>query len=129
MKRKILTSFGLVTVRVRCYQHRGGHRVYPLRDVCAVASETARAGERRVPMVVERPYGWSMGLLGKEFGMRQERLPRSRGEKKHRQSEAERAKIYKEARSGEESNLQLSIYCEFLPILGWRHSKLIPKAF
>ncbi len=28
-RRTILTSVGGVTVRVRCYQHKGGRRVYP----------------------------------------------------------------------------------------------------
>lgn len=109
IRRKILTSVGLVTVQVRCYKHRGGHRVYPLRDVCGIGSETPRAHERCMRLVVERPYGWSAQLLREEFGMRLSRMrlwkiAQEEGEREHRQLEAQRAKIYEEARVGEESS-------------------------
>jgi hypothetical protein len=109
LRRKILTSVGVVSVRVRCYRHRSGHRVYPLRDVCGIAFETPRARERCVRLVVERSYGSSAELLWEEFGMRLSRMrlwkiAQEEGVKEHQQLEVERARIYEKAQAGEESS-------------------------
>jgi hypothetical protein len=103
-RRKILTSVGVVTVRVRCYRHRSGHRIYPLRDVCGIAFETPRARERCVRLVVERSYGSSAELLREEFGMKLWKIAQEEGAREHQQLEAERAKLYEKAQAGEESS-------------------------
>jgi hypothetical protein len=106
--RKILTSVGLVTVRVRCYEHKGGHRLYPLRDLCGIGSETGRARQRCVRMVVERSYGWSAGVLREEFGMKLSRMrlwkiAQEEGRRSQAALEAERTRIFEQAQDEGES--------------------------
>lgn len=104
-KRTILTSFGEITLRVRCYENRRGHRIYPLGDLCGIGTETVRARERCVRLAVERPYGWSAELLGDEFGMELSRMRlwkiiQQQGQQAQQQLEVERAKIYEQAQAG-----------------------------
>ncbi|MBM4160897.1 MAG: hypothetical protein FJ217_07350 [Ignavibacteria bacterium] len=73
-QRRVLTSFGQVTIQIRYYQNKQGHRIYPLRDVYGIGSETVRARERCVRLAVERPYGWSAELLQEEFGLQLGRM-------------------------------------------------------
>lgn len=106
-KRRIVTSVGVVEVRVRCYEHRGGHRGYPLRDLCGIGSETARARERCVRLAVERPYGWSAELLRGEMGiaisrMRLWKIVQQEGKRTHQELEAARVQMYEQARTGPE---------------------------
>lgn len=106
-QRRVLTSIGEVTIRVRCYENRRGHRIYPLRDVCGIGSETQRARERCVRLVVERSYGWSAGLLREEFGMglgqmRLWKIAQQEGQQAQEQLEAKRAKLYEQALAGAE---------------------------
>jgi len=107
-RRAVLTGFGEVTIRVRCYENKRGHRIYPLRDEWGIGSETLRARERCVRLVVERPYGWSAELLREEFGIRLGRMRlwkivQEEGKQAQEQLELERAKIYEQAQVGEEA--------------------------
>jgi len=109
-RRRVLTAFGEVVIRVRCYENKRGHRIYPLRDVCGIGSETLRARQRCVRLAVERAYGWSAELLREEFGMRLGRMRlwkivQQEGQHAHQQLELERAKIYEQAQAGAEQGL------------------------
>lgn len=108
-KRKILTRFGVVEVQVRLYENRRGHRIYPLRDICGIGGETEGARRRCIRLVVERPYAWSATILREEFGMELSRMrlwkmTQEEGNRRHQHLEAERAKLYEEARPGAEPN-------------------------
>jgi hypothetical protein len=108
-RRKILTSVGLVTVRVRSYKQKGGRGVYPLRELCGIESETARARQRCVRMVVERSYGWSAGVLREECGMKLSRMrlwkiAQEEGRRAQAALEGERKKIFEQARDEKESS-------------------------
>lgn len=102
-KRRILTGVGLVRVRVRYYQNRQGHRVYPLRDICGIGAETERARERCVRMVVERSYGWSAQVLREEMGMELSRMrlwkmTQEEGARAQEELEALRRRVFEEAK-------------------------------
>ncbi len=63
--------------------------------------------ERCVRLVVERPYGWSAELLREEFGMKLSRMRlwkmvQEEGQQVHTALEAERAKLYEQAKPGRE---------------------------
>jgi hypothetical protein len=107
-KRRILTGVGLVGVRVRCYQNRRGHRIYPLRDICGIGDETERARGRCVRMVVERSYGWSAKVLQEEMGMQLGRMrlwkiAQEEGRRVDQELEALRRRVFEEAQGAVEA--------------------------
>jgi len=107
VERTVLTSMGKVRLRVRCYRNRGGHRLYPLRDVCGIGSETDQARRRCVRLVIERSYGWSAGILQEEFGMaisrmRLWKIAQEQGQKAQKALEEVRRKQYEQAQTGVE---------------------------
>jgi hypothetical protein len=108
-KRRILTGVGLVGVRLRCYQNRRGHRIYPLRDICGIGDETERARERCVRMVVERSYGWSAKVLREEMGMelgrmRLWKIAQEEGRRVHQELEVLRRRVFEQAQESVEAN-------------------------
>jgi hypothetical protein len=107
VQRTILTSMGKITIRVRCYRNKRGYRLYPLRDICGIGSETGQARKRCVRLVIERSYGWSAGVLQEEFGMEISRMrlwkiAQQEGKKAQQRLEQQRKKQYDQAQTGVE---------------------------
>ncbi len=108
VKRRILTSCGTITVRVRRYQGTNGQTRYPLRDVCGVNGITGRARGRCVRFAVERSYAWSAEVLkevcGMDLGrMRLWKAVQEEGQKEQTRIEEERKKVFEEARGERET--------------------------
>jgi hypothetical protein len=108
VKRRILTSCGVISVRVRRYRRKNGQTRYPLRDVCGVNGITGRARDRCVRFAVERSYAWSAEVLkeicGMELGrMRLWTVIQQEGQKEEARIEEERKKVFEEARGERET--------------------------
>lgn len=103
VRRRIMTSSGMITVRVRRYRRKNGQTRYPLRDVCGVNGITGRARDRCVRFAVERSYAWSAEVLKEICGMELARMRlwgviQQEGQREQARIEEERKKIFEEAR-------------------------------
>lgn len=103
VERRIMTSCGVITVRVRRYRRKNGQRLYPLRDICGVDGMTGSAQSLCVRFAVERSYGWSAQTLKEVRGMgvspmRVWRVVQEEGRKEKARMEKQRRKLFEEAR-------------------------------
>jgi hypothetical protein len=118
VSRTILTSVGKVHLRVHRYRARKrGRWCYPLRDLYGVEGITPCARALYVAVAIERSYAWSAEALAQLRGMEISRMRlwqvvQDEGARLRAELEAERQKIFDQARGRREESDRRSAVIE-----------------